>query len=293
MRPGQRQHQGKRLAGRRTAAVRQRHPRLELLEDRCLLAVVSVDTTSDVADGNTSSIAALVTNRGADGAISLREAIFASNVTANVGGPDEIRFAISGPGPHTISPTSALPTITNPVVIDGYTQSGASANNAAPNQPFNTVLKIELAGNLSGSATGLRLGAGSGGSTIRGLAINRFSNNIWIDSAGNAVVGNFIGTNITGTVAMPGAANGVFLTGAAADINMIGGGNPADANLISGNGSNGITIVGAGSENNAIQGNRIGTDATGALDLGNGIFGVFAIQAPEQRSAETLPALAT
>src|SRR5690606_35642806 len=71
---------------------------------------------------------------------------------------DTIEFDIAGAGPHTISPTSALPIVVEPVVIDGYTQSGASPNSAAHDQPFNTVLKIELAGNLSGGVTGLRLG---------------------------------------------------------------------------------------------------------------------------------------
>ena len=42
-----------------------------------------VDTTSDVSDGDTSSIDALLDDRGADGFISLREAIVAANNTAN------------------------------------------------------------------------------------------------------------------------------------------------------------------------------------------------------------------
>ncbi len=50
----------------------------------------------------------------------------AANNTTNVGEPDEIHFNIAGPGPHTIRPTSELPTITDPVMIDGYTQPGVS-----------------------------------------------------------------------------------------------------------------------------------------------------------------------
>ena len=41
---------------------------------------------------------------------------------------DRIEFNIPGSGPHTIQVTSALPEITDPVVIDGYTQAGASQN---------------------------------------------------------------------------------------------------------------------------------------------------------------------
>ena len=63
-------------------------PLLEQFEDRRLLATVTVNTTSDVSDGTTSSIAALLTAPGADGVISLREAIIAANNSANVDGPD-------------------------------------------------------------------------------------------------------------------------------------------------------------------------------------------------------------
>lgn len=251
---------------------------MESLEDRRLLAIVSVTTTSDVADGNTSTIAALLATPGADGVVSLREAIVAANNTVNSGGPDEIRFAIPGAGPHTISPTSALPNITNPVTINGYTQAGASANTNGPNQALNTVLKIELAGNLTPASTGLRLAAGSGGSTIRGLDVNRFSNNLWIDTSGNTIAGNFVGTNVAGTAAMTGSANGVLIISAAS--NAIGGVNPADSNLISGNGTNGITIVETGANSTVIRGNRIGTDITGNVDLGNAIFGVYLYRAP-------------
>lgn len=57
--------------------------------------VVTVDTTDDIVDGSTSSITALLADRGADGRISLREAIEAANNTSNAGStPDEIRFDI-------------------------------------------------------------------------------------------------------------------------------------------------------------------------------------------------------
>jgi hypothetical protein len=65
-----------------------------------------VTTASDLADGDTSSIDALRANRGADGAISLREAILAAN---NTPGHDEIGFSIPGEGAHTIAPLTPLP----------------------------------------------------------------------------------------------------------------------------------------------------------------------------------------
>src|SRR2546421_9893280 len=60
-----------------------------------------------------------------DAECTLREAIIAANAHA---GTDTIVFNIPGAGPHTIRPTSTLPGITSPVIIDGYTQPGASAN---------------------------------------------------------------------------------------------------------------------------------------------------------------------
>ncbi|HEY4760201.1 MAG TPA: DUF4347 domain-containing protein, partial [Thermoguttaceae bacterium] len=67
----------------------------------------------------------VVTTTADSGAGSLRQAISDANANA---GLDSITFNIAGAGVHTISPTSALPTITSPVAIDGYTQPGASAN---------------------------------------------------------------------------------------------------------------------------------------------------------------------
>ncbi|MBI2480128.1 MAG: hypothetical protein HYV60_16310, partial [Planctomycetia bacterium] len=83
---------------------------------------IFVDTTSDVSDGTTTSIAALVAAKGADGKISLREAIEAANATA---GTDRIYFNIADAlvdGAHTINVLSALPSITEAVILDGSTE---------------------------------------------------------------------------------------------------------------------------------------------------------------------------
>ena len=122
-----------------------------------------VDTAADVADGDTSSIDALLMSQGADGFISLREAIIAANNSLNdAGGPDHIHFNIPGAGLHTIDVLSALPTITDAVIIDGTSEPGFAG---AP--------LIELNGVSAGTAAdGLRITAGD--STVRGLVINRF-----------------------------------------------------------------------------------------------------------------------
>ena len=216
------------------------------------LAVVT--TVSNAMDGDTSSIAALNANKGADGFISLREAITAANNTA---GADTIRFNIAGAGVQTIAPTVALPlpTITGQVTIDGYTQSGASVNTLSSGD--NAVLLIELAGTGAGSVSGLTLGAGSDGSTIKGLVINRFAlNGIQVSSTSNLIAGNFLGTNSAGTTDLGNTGDGVTLS---ANNNTIGGSTPADRNLISGNNDEGVDIDPSIS-GNVIVGNYIGTD---------------------------------
>ena len=70
-----------------------------------------------------------VTTTADSGPGSLRAAIIAANTTANVGGnPDRIEFNIAGGQVHTINLLSALPTITESLIIDGFTQTDASEN---------------------------------------------------------------------------------------------------------------------------------------------------------------------
>src|SRR6516165_2495838 len=84
------------------ARPRRRRPSWELLEGRLLLAVFQVTSAADSGRGT------------------LRQAILDSNGTP---GPNAIGFAI-GSGAATIALQSALPTITQPVTIDGTTQPG-------------------------------------------------------------------------------------------------------------------------------------------------------------------------
>ena len=101
----------------------------------------------------------MVTNDNNHGAGSLREAIINANATL---GADTITFNIPGPGVKVISLLTALPDITEQVVIDATTQPGYAGT------PL-----IELDGTgAGGSASGLVIKAG--GSTVRGLAIGNF-----------------------------------------------------------------------------------------------------------------------
>jgi hypothetical protein len=239
--------------------------------------IVTVDTADDVSDGTTTSIDALLADKGADGMISLREAIAAANNTANGGTPDEIRFNIADSGTHTIQPNSALPEITDAVVIDGYSQPGASANTLAVGT--DATLLIVLDGINAGDTThGLTITAG--GTTIWGLVINNFSYaGIEIDNGdNNTIQGNYIGLNADGTLAVPNGRgtqwDGICIgASSSSSNNVIGGPDPGDRNVISGNSGGGIWMV-SSAGGNTFQGNYIGLNAAGTEAIGNGQYGI-------------------
>ena len=205
----------------------------------------------------------MVTNTSASGPGSLQQAILDANAAS---GLDTIGFQIPGTGVHTITPNNALPSITDPVVIDGTTQPG-----------FAGTPLIEVNGSNAGSSSdGLRLPAGN--STIRGLAINLFGGSgIHVQAPGgtNLIQGNFIGTDpTTGTLnrgnGQSTKGGGVWLDGSSG--NWVGGPYSTNRNLISGNSGSGLYLL--NSSGNTIQGNLIGTSVSGTAALGNSTNGI-------------------
>ncbi len=218
-----------------------------------------------------------VTNTNDSGAGSLRQAILDAN--ANVGA-DTIAFNILGSGVQTIAPASALPQITDGVTIDGYSQSGASANTNGPTLGTNAVILIELDGTNAGTgseAAVLFFAPGAGGSTVRGLAVNRGK---WAGirvsgTAGMVIEGNFIGTDPSGAVPLGNVNFGILANNGPSSV-TVGGTTPAARNLISGNAVGGVNFgaAGNGGTGNAVQGNLIGTDASGGNPLAGAQTGV-------------------
>ncbi|MEG4517150.1 DUF4347 domain-containing protein, partial [Microcoleus sp. AT9_A5] len=195
-----------------------------------------------------------VTNTNDAGPFSLRDAITQANALA---GADIINFNIPAAGVQTIALATALPPIISPVTINGTSQP-----------EFVDTPLIQLDG-ANAVDTGLSL-LGSGGSTLRGLIINRFtSSGISLQSNGNTLVGNYIGINAADTAA-PNLFGVLVQSGSG---NIIGGPNPGDRNVISGNTANGIAIVG-GTGGNQVLGNYIGTNAAGTAALPNAVFGI-------------------
>jgi hypothetical protein len=248
---------GKSITRSRAQKAPRRQLVLETLGDRILLASV-------------------VTNTLPAGAGSLLAAITAENASDTHG---LITFNIPGPGPYVINLSAPLPPLTNPagVTIDGYTQPGASPNTLPAGDNAN--LLIELNGASAGASANALVITG-GATTVRGLVINGFDGHgIWLrSSGGNVVEGNFLGTDPTGTANRPNRLWSVFIDGTPG--NVIGGTTAAARNLISGNDNGhdeegtGVWIAGRGATGNLVQGNFIGTDRTGTLDLGNRWYGV-------------------
>jgi titin len=93
-----------------------------------------------------------------------------------------------------------------------------------------------------------------------------------VPAVGNTVAGNYIGTDASGLVAVP-TWWGISLHGYAANT-TIGGSNPGEGNVIAASRREGIAIE-FSVANTTIQGNLIGTDATGRIALSND-YGIVA-----------------
>ena len=185
----------------------------------------------------------VVTNTEEIGAGSLRQAILDANATPNLPDSlDEIQFDIPGEGVKTIALSSALPAITDPVVIDGYTQPGASSSDTIP--------LIELNG-----ANTLDFGDGSDSSSVSGLIIdNGFGTGILVDEGvdGITIQGNMI-SDLSGS-----------------GISLQGSQHIVEGNIISNNGGTGVEIGGGTGIN--VRENSIYNNADLGIDLaGDGV----------------------
>ncbi len=197
------------------------------------------------------------------GSGSLRQAIIDSN---GVPGRNSISFNITpSAASYVIDVQNALPAITNPVLIDGTSQPGYSGI------PIITLNDVGTGAGPVGD--GLLLAPGSDGSTIEGLDIANFQDpntgaGVHIQSSGNLVAANSLGTNLAGTLDGPGNQIGVFIDGGSQ--NTIGG-TGSLGNLISGNISVGVLIQDGTqlATGNLVIGNKVGTDASGTVAVPN------------------------
>lgn len=167
-------------------------------------------------------------------------------------------------------------------VISGNANQGVVVNNAGTGG--NIVSKNFIGTTASGNAalpnawSGVNVLGGASGNTVGpgNVISGNLNQGVLLSAAGtngNKVHGNFIGTNATGTAALPNAWSGVQVnTGAQA--NIVGGLLPAERNVISGNTLQGLILNGTGTSGNFVRGNFIGTNAGGTAALANISTGV-------------------
>jgi CSLREA domain-containing protein len=172
-------------------------------------------------------------------------------------------------------------------VISGNGNYGVAVSGSSGNHVEGNRIGTDAAGTAAiGNKYGVALVVGATGNTIGGTASgagNVISGNgidgIVIDnSSSNTVEQNLIGTDVSGTAKVPNVQHGIQILNGASS-NVIGGTVANTANVISGNGLNGVDILQAGTNGNHVSGNTIGLDVTGTVDLGNTAFGVAIAQA--------------
>jgi hypothetical protein len=167
-------------------------------------------------------------------------------------------------------------------VISGNNVQGVSiGSGGASNRVEGNIIGLDATGNaaIGNSLEGVQIsGAGATLNVVGGTdpaARNIISGNIQngvsiagVGTSGNTVQGNYIGTDITGTLDRGNGNNGVSLGGSVG--NTIGGTAAGAGNVISGN-ARGFLITGS---SNFVQGNLIGTNAAGTSGLGNTVEGL-------------------
>jgi len=227
-----------------------------------------------------------VSNTSDSGTGSLRAAILG----ANAHGSGLISFDVgSGCGPHVITLSSPLPSVAVPLIVNGYTQTGASENDLDFGTDANFCVILEAGNSSVTKALQISTSAGDGASLfVEGLAFSGFSEAaIALGSgSGSVVTGNRFGGSV-GTHALQPNGLGIKLDANSHDT-VIGGADVSDRNIIGGaSGGSGIALFGSlsggnpvGTYNNQILNNMIGVDWSGDAsghftDLGNGVRGIY------------------
>jgi hypothetical protein len=140
------------------------------------------------------------------------------------------------------------------LVIGNYLGTDITGTKALGNRGNGVTMELAASSNI------VRGNLSSGNSDV-GVCISDQGSNY------NVVVGNLLGTDASGTRAIPNQG-GVRAGYGGASFNRIGGFGPGEGNLISGN-RMGVGVTGSGAVGNLVLGNRIGTDGSGNEALGN------------------------
>ena len=185
----------------------------------------------------------------------------------------------NGPSHNTIGPGN---------IISGNTWSGLDFRYSGTdsNVVIGNIIGLDPSGtiDMGNGGNGIEITDGPSYNIIggvlpeeRNIISGNGSNGIYIYSYdtptdSNRIIGNYIGTDISGTSAIPNVT-GILLYG---DVKhtVIGGNDPDEGNLISGNLQIGIALYEDKCEENRIVNNKIGTDISGNVSLKNGNNGI-------------------
>ncbi|MDQ5963122.1 MAG: hypothetical protein QG629_204, partial [Patescibacteria group bacterium] len=251
-----------------------------------LIMFVALQAFAVVPPARAAQLSLTVTNTGDNGGVNpaanagtgtLRQAIIDANASATTAAaPHTISFNITGTGLHTINLAGQLPTINQPIVLDGLTQPGSSCGTLVPGVSATTntphALTVEVTSRNKTDINTLLVGAAAGGSTIRGLVINGANTisvyNLVVYSPNNTIECNYIGTAADGQTVVSRDGSGGLI------YNQQASGLEVRNNLISGNGLQGIVSTdtsgtSARSSNVSIHNNLVGTDKTGMINVSN------------------------
>ncbi|MBV9868209.1 MAG: CSLREA domain-containing protein [Abitibacteriaceae bacterium] len=247
--------------------------------------LIDNSSTNNVIGGTTTATRNIISGNTADGVdISgngvTGNVIEGNYIGTNVGGTASVQNGIgvnveASASGNTIGGTAAGAGN----VISGNMEGGVSLNAANNNTVEGNLIGADATGSTAlgnGTVGGVGIVAGAQGNTIGGTtaaARNIISGNtpsgVLIDGRStntNIIEGNYIGTDVTGSMALPNNQDGVLIDKGAQG-NSIGGTGAGAGNVISGNGLNGINIQGTASAPqtslNVVQGNTIGLCATG------------------------------
>ena len=166
----------------------------------------------------------------------------------------------------------STPAARNLITACGVAVHATSASNAADIQ--GNVIGLAAAGNVlltpaCPSSTFPIVIDGPNGQAVRNVIAGGSSGIYLQGSSGKSARGNYVGTDVTGTVVLGLSAQAMSVTG---DNHTVGGPNPGDGNVLAGaDFYEGLLVSGNG---HVIQGNFVGTDVTGTRDFGNHRLGI-------------------
>ena len=254
------------------------------------------NASNNTIGGTTAAERNIISGNGEDGVFIGFDA-YSNTVSGNYIGTDvtgtaalaNARYGVTlynGVNNNTIGGTAAgAGNVISANVSSGVVIDGAGGSTTDNNLILGNYIGTDKNGtaDLGNGGKGIHFFNGADTNTIGGVAAgagNVISGNagagIYFEDAGtdnNVIQGNFIGTDNTGTVALGNSSNNININSGAGN-NTVGGSAAGAGNIIADSGNDGITIWGGTTTGNIVQGNYIGTDTSGTINLGNSAVGV-------------------